>query len=1472
MELSTAAPRAGGAALLLPLFLLLWGTSYSENDSGCSSSPCENGGSCKDLEVGYQCACPVEPVAYMGKNCELLYDACVKHACPAPRICNRTPGLLEYECICEPGFTGVDCNININECESNPCKDPGFECVDGVNGYICKCQTGLSGEGCQTESSVCSSHPCLNNGTCVEGPGDYTCICQPGFGGANCRDDIDECASSPCQNGAICREGLNEYSCFCVPGFQGHNCDIDINECASRPCQNNGTCLNEMDHYVCKCVPGYTGVNCDTEIDECDSDPCQNGALCNDHVGFYTCTCAPGFRGIQCEVDINECESQPCQHNGTCLDLINSYGCDCSDTGFEGEHCELDILECASAPCLNGATCEEGIKHYSCACWPGYAGQHCEKDVDECATNPCHNGGVCFERSNPAYYGTRPDFPSNFSYSQAAGFLCWCQPGFTGETCFMNIDECESQPCQNGGLCVDRVDGFLCHCLPGYSGVECAVNINECEEGPCKNGAVCEDGIADYTCHCAPSQDGIVWGGKNCSVKLTGCQTHDCQNEALCIPTYQAESHGHLCQCQPGFYDATCSTPTTFSFASRGYLLIELPVNNQSRRDVAGDQLASVSLRFRTTLPSAILFYRGHEAEYLFLELFEGILHAGLKKEDIRYSLLLEGLRVDDGQWHKAEVELHSSVQLKLWHDSCDAGVCLQSSPVPHSVALVPHAFLNMSVGGAEDPMANNTWSKQGFVGCLQDFEVDAAAVLPVDLPLGESSPVARGCERTEWCLSQPCLHGGLCLDLWTTFRCDCSRPYGGPACSYEHPAATFGLENSTSFASFTLADSLGADFNISFFIRSRKPNGLLLQISNETEPCLTVYLKNGKLKIETASTDTVTLPENLVDGRRHLVALSFQAGMVGALQSDTYLELGQLMARPLLAGYEVYVGGHPDPGSADMWGGCFKGCLQDIRLNSLQIQFFQVENYSLPQELNRTHSGNLVSGCISDDTCKSEPCQNGGKCTVTWNDFHCSCPANFTGKFCEERVWCASDPCPEATTCTDVLAGYVCLANATFNNYAALEFTTNTSVTRTLSSVRVDFRTRDEDAVLLRAVEEVDSLQIAIKNSSLLVDIRSGNSIEGVSFLSQQPVTDGAWHSVSVAMEEPSALSSRWLVHLDGSANVTLQGNAGNLDFLKNNALVVLAENFTGCLGQVKIGGIYLPFAAHVSYPQPEQFRQASTRTVQLGCAGADVCASGPCLNAGTCQDLFNAFSCACSAGWAGLLCESNIDDCQSDPCVHGDCVDAVADFQCECFRGFIGKRCDINVDDCVRHQCLNGATCVDGVYGYSCKCPPQYSGPRCEWPFPPEQCGKNFTCLNGGKCTSESWGANCTCRPGFTGRTCQININECDPNPCQNGGTCQDSENKYECVCSSSYTGERCDINKGTPGALFPSPLIEVAVPVACGSLLLLSIGLIFMILTARKRRQSEGTYSPSQQEVAGARLEMDSVLKVPPEERLI
>uniref|UniRef100_A0A3Q1F947 Crumbs homolog 3b n=1 Tax=Acanthochromis polyacanthus TaxID=80966 RepID=A0A3Q1F947_9TELE len=61
-------------------------------------------------------------------------------------------------------------------------------------------------------------------------------------------------------------------------------------------------------------------------------------------------------------------------------------------------------------------------------------------------------------------------------------------------------------------------------------------------------------------------------------------------------------------------------------------------------------------------------------------------------------------------------------------------------------------------------------------------------------------------------------------------------------------------------------------------------------------------------------------------------------------------------------------------------------------------------------------------------------------------------------------------------------------------------------------------------------------------------------------------------------------------------------------------------------------------------------------------------------------------------------------------------------------------------------------------------------------------------------------------------------------------------------------------------------------LTIPLTTLCVLLAILVVFFLIMTARKKRQSEGTYSPSSQEVAGARLEMGSVLKVPPEERLI
>lgn len=41
--------------------------------------------------------------------------------------------------------------------------------------------------------------------------------------------------------------------------------------------------------------------------------------------------------------------------------------------------------------------------------------------------------------------------------------------GFTGYYCETQIDQCQSNPCLNGGLCRTLVNSFKCECPQGYT-------------------------------------------------------------------------------------------------------------------------------------------------------------------------------------------------------------------------------------------------------------------------------------------------------------------------------------------------------------------------------------------------------------------------------------------------------------------------------------------------------------------------------------------------------------------------------------------------------------------------------------------------------------------------------------------------------------------------------------------------------------------------------------------------------------------------------------------------------------------------------------------------------------------------------------------------------------------------------------------------------------------------------------------
>ncbi|KAK3565322.1 hypothetical protein QTP86_005497 [Hemibagrus guttatus] len=198
---------------------------------------------------------------------------------------------------------------------------------------------------------------------------------------------------------------------------------------------------------------------------------------------------------------------------------------------------------------------------------------------------------------------------------------------------------------------------------------------------------------------------------------------------------------------------------------------------------------------------------------------------------------------------------------------------------------------------------------------------------------------------------------------------------------------------------------------------------------------------------------------------------------------------------------------------------------------------------------------------------------------------------------------------------------------------------------------------------------------------------------------------------------------------------------------------------------------------------------------------------------------------------GWQGENCQDDINECIYEPCIHGTCKNLPGEYLCQCALGYRGKHCDEDVDECHELHCENTGSCVNSVGGYTCICPPAYSGPLCQ---------------------------------------CEMEIDECESNPCLNGATCMDQQTQYICECLPGFSGDKCEAPRQQQRESIP--WLVVAVPMICFATLLVVVGLGCMMLTARRKRQSEGTYSPSQQEVAGARLEMGSVLKVPPEERLI
>jgi hypothetical protein len=307
-------------------------------------------------------------------------------------------------------------------------------------------------------------------------------------------------------------------------------------------------------------------------------------------------------------------------HAGHAGDYVTStdpssplYDPTCQGLGCLPENAPCD----AAVPCCDGTTCEEGT---------------CQV-IDPCEAAPCQNGGACT--------------------SDGAEYTCACAPGWTGENCELDVDECASGPCVNGD-CTNGQNQYSCTCSPGWTSTNCDVNIDDCSPNPCQNGGTCADGVNSHTCDCPAG-----FSGANCET----CVPTTCAAQGASCGTIPDGCGGTLtcgAPCGGGGGDCPCSGNAAWDSALAGALLSDGSCDGYSFPGPCGSE-PDHSWAFSVNGGSRVRLIGGDQGGFLFCAVQEHNSQFGCGGQG--FPVLMDNLTPAQAAACRAEIVSFSAAQ-----------------------------------------------------------------------------------------------------------------------------------------------------------------------------------------------------------------------------------------------------------------------------------------------------------------------------------------------------------------------------------------------------------------------------------------------------------------------------------------------------------------------------------------------------------------------------------------------------------------------------------------------------------------------------------------------------------------------------------------------------------------------------------------------------------------------------------------